>query len=64
MPAKAAPMIAGVRKDVLEAFAAREAARYAKGRPKSAQAAAMGAGAWLSGVPMHWMADWPMPLCR
>ena len=60
MPAKAAPTVAGVRKDVLDAFRAREAARYAQGRPKSAEAA-KGAGAWLGGVPMHWMADWPMP---
>jgi len=61
MDTKAAPTIAGVSKTRLTAFATREAARYAKGRPKSAAAAAGGAGAWLGGVPMHWMADWPMP---
>lgn len=58
MPAES---IAGVRKDRLEAFAAREAAAYAKARPKAAAALAKGAGNFLSGVPMHWMADWPMP---
>ena len=53
--------VAGVRTDRLQAFAAREAQRYARGRPKAAEALAKGAGAWLGGVPMHWMADWPMP---
>jgi glutamate-1-semialdehyde 2,1-aminomutase len=53
--------IAGVRRDRLLAFAAREAARFAQGRPLSAAALKAGAGAWLGGVPMHWMADWPMP---
>jgi glutamate-1-semialdehyde 2,1-aminomutase len=53
--------IAGVRKDRLQAFATREAARFAAGRPLSAAAIKAGAGAWLGGVPMHWMADWPMP---
>jgi glutamate-1-semialdehyde 2,1-aminomutase len=54
-------MIAGIRKDRLAAFATREAATYAKARPKSAKALAKGAGHFLNGVPMHWMADWPMP---
>ena len=58
MPAET---IAGVRKDRLQTFAAREAAAYAKARPKAAAALAKGAGNFLSGVPMHWMADWPMP---
>ena len=58
MPAET---IAGVRKDRLEAFAAREAAAYARARPKAAAALTKGAGHFLSGVPMHWMADWPMP---
>jgi glutamate-1-semialdehyde 2,1-aminomutase len=53
--------IAGVRRDRLTAFAAREAARYASARPKAAAAMMAGAGTFLSGVPMHWMADWPMP---
>jgi glutamate-1-semialdehyde 2,1-aminomutase len=54
-------MIAGIRKDRLAAFATREAAAYAKTRPRAAKALARGAGAFLGGVPMHWMADWPMP---
>ena len=54
-------MIAGIRTDRLAAFATREAATYAKARPKSAKALAKGAGHFLNGVPMHWMADWPMP---
>ena len=56
-----ADTIAGVRTDRLTAFAAHEAATYAKARPKSAKALAKGAGTFLGGVPMHWMADWPMP---
>ncbi|MFN4154517.1 MAG: aspartate aminotransferase family protein [Paracoccaceae bacterium] len=55
------PMIAGVQTDRLNAFAAREASRYARSRPKSAEALAAGAGVFLNGVPMHWMRDWPMP---
>ena len=53
-------MIAGVRRDRIEALRAREAARYAFSRPKSA-AAAKAASSFLDGVPMHWMKDWPMP---
>ncbi|WP_395541681.1 aspartate aminotransferase family protein [Neotabrizicola sp. sgz301269] len=54
-------LIAGIPRDRLAAFAAREAKRFSKSRPKAAKALAKGAGAFLSGVPMHWMADWPMP---
>ncbi|WP_103334556.1 aspartate aminotransferase family protein [Pseudotabrizicola formosa] len=53
--------IAGVPTDRLTAFAAREAQRYARSRPKSAKALADGAGTFLNDVPMHWMRDWPMP---
>lgn len=56
-----ADLIAGIRRDRLAAFTAREAEAYAKARPKAAAALAKGAGAFLGGVPMHWMADWPMP---
>ena len=55
------PLIAGIRADRLAAFAAREAAVYAASRPKAAKTLAKGAGNFLGGVPMHWMADWPMP---
>jgi glutamate-1-semialdehyde 2,1-aminomutase len=54
-------LIAGIRTDRLSAFAAREASRYAQARPKSAKAQTTGASPFLGGVPMHWMADWPMP---
>ena len=53
--------IAGVRRDRLSVLRAREAVRYAQGRPKSAGALRAGAAAYLDGVPMHWMKDWPMP---
>jgi glutamate-1-semialdehyde 2,1-aminomutase len=54
-------LIAGIRPDRLAAFAAREAKAYAASRPKAAQALKDRAGTFLGGVPMHWMADWPMP---
>ncbi len=53
-------LIAGVAAERLVALRAREEARYVQGRPKSAAAVA-GAAAYLDGVPMHWMTDWPMP---
>ncbi len=59
--AKAQTLIAGIPKDRLEQIAAREARRFAQSRPKAAAALARGAGAFLGNVPMHWMADWPMP---
>lgn len=56
-----ADTIAGIATSRLAAFAAREAAAYAKARPKSAKSLAKGADVFLGRVPMHWMADWPMP---
>ncbi len=53
--------IAGIRRDRLEDFAAREAARFARSRPQTRAALAAGAEAFLDGVPLHWMKDWPMP---
>jgi glutamate-1-semialdehyde 2,1-aminomutase len=35
--------------------------RFARSRPKTRAALAAGAAAWLDGVPLHWMKDWPMP---
>ena len=58
MPAE---LIAGVLKDRLDALTAREAKRFAAGRPKAKAALSHEASAWLDGVPMHWMKDWPMP---
>lgn len=53
--------VAGVPRDRLEILAVRERRRFVTSRPRSAAALASGAGAFLSGVPMHWMLDWPMP---
>jgi len=55
-----APMIAGIDAARLKAFAKAEAAHYASRRPKS-RLAQEGASAYLGGVPLHWMRDWPMP---
>jgi glutamate-1-semialdehyde 2,1-aminomutase len=54
-------LIAGVRRDRLEALATREARRYACSRPRTRAALAEGAAHYLDGVPLHWMKDWPMP---
>ncbi|MFT4151685.1 MAG: aspartate aminotransferase family protein [Paracoccaceae bacterium] len=54
-------MIAGVPRARLERFARREARRYAQARPIARAAMERGSGAFLDGVPMHWMKDWPMP---
>ncbi len=54
-------LIAGIPRARIEALASREAERYAKTRVRTAEALAKGAAAFLDGVPMHWMRDWPMP---
>ncbi|MGB8814108.1 MAG: aminotransferase class III-fold pyridoxal phosphate-dependent enzyme, partial [Paracoccaceae bacterium] len=54
-------LVAGIRRDRIAALTAREAKRFAATRPQTQVALAAGAGAWLGGVPMHWMRDWPMP---
>ena len=56
-----APLIAGVSPARIAALAEWEAATYASARPKTRAALEAGAGAWLDGVPMHWMRDWPQP---
>ncbi|MEI6098746.1 MAG: aspartate aminotransferase family protein, partial [Alphaproteobacteria bacterium] len=53
--------IAGVNPARLSAFAARESRRFAASRPKSRAALAKDAAAYLDGVPLHWMKDWPLP---
>lgn len=58
---KAPAETAGIPLPRLQAFAKAEAERYARSRPASAEALAKGASAFLNGVPMHWMRDWPMP---
>ncbi len=54
-------IIAGISIDRLAAFARREAETYAKARPRSLKSLEKSSGTFLGGVPMHWMADWPMP---
>ena len=54
-------LIAGIRPERLEKLRAREAKRFATGRPKARAALDQGAEAFLDGVPLHWMKDWPMP---
>jgi glutamate-1-semialdehyde 2,1-aminomutase len=54
-------LIAGIETDHLRHFATQEATRYAASRPNTQHALNMGEGAFLAGVPMHWMRDWPMP---
>ena len=54
-------LIAGVRRDRVDALRAREAKRFAHCRPNAKTALERGAGAFLDGVPLHWMKDWPMP---
>ena len=59
--AKPAKLVAGIPQDRLTRIAEREARRFTQSRPKAAAALAKGAGTFLNNVPMHWMADWPMP---
>jgi glutamate-1-semialdehyde 2,1-aminomutase len=54
-------MIAGINPDRLAAFTLRETRRYLASRPNTQAALQAGGGAYLAGVPMHWMRDWPMP---
>ena len=54
-------MIGGVSRSRMEALRTAEAARYEAARPRTRPALARGADAYLDGVPMHWMKDWPMP---
>ncbi|MBD3786546.1 MAG: aspartate aminotransferase family protein [Sphingomonadales bacterium] len=51
----------GVSPARIAALAARESEIYASARPKTRAALAAGSGAFLDGVPMHWMRDWPQP---
>lgn len=56
-----APMIAGISRDRLTEFHTRETRRFAQGRARTRALLEAGQGAWLGGVPMHWMKDWPSP---
>ena len=53
--------IADIPADRLQRFLDKEAERFRAGRPGSAAAHASGAAAFLDGLPMHWMKDWPLP---
>ncbi|MGP3699275.1 aspartate aminotransferase family protein [Rhodobacter sp. NSM] len=52
---------AGVLDGRIAAFLAREADAFKRANPRSRAALQSGAAAWLGGVPMHWMKDWPSP---
>ena len=54
-------LVAGIRRDRLDALRQREVAAYAAARPKTEAALKAGSQPFLDGVPMHWMKDWPMP---
>ena len=54
-------LIAGVSPSRIDVLRRRESARFARGRRLSHSAAKAGNAAWLGGVPMLWMRDWPMP---
>ncbi len=56
-----ADLIAGVPVARIAAISAREAKRFARARPLSRAAIAAGQAAFVQGVPMLWMVDWPMP---
>ncbi len=60
-PTIASQTIAGIDADRLTRFAEREARRFTATRPASKAALRAGAAAYLDGVPLHWMKDWPMP---
>ncbi|MCC0078686.1 MAG: aspartate aminotransferase family protein [Rhodobacter sp.] len=60
-PAPAPSNAPRLNPDRLAAFAAREADRFARARPRTRALLDQGAAPWLAGVPMHWMRDWPSP---
>ena len=53
--------LAGINLARLERFRKAESDRYLRARPASRAAHEAAQGAWLNGVPMHWMRDWPGP---
>lgn len=54
-------LIGGVPAGRIAAVRAREAEIFAARRPKTRAALAQGTAAFLDGVPMLWMKDWPQP---
>jgi glutamate-1-semialdehyde 2,1-aminomutase len=53
--------IGGVSATRIDAMRAREAGIFAAARPKTRDALENGSAAFLDGVPMLWMKDWPQP---
>lgn len=53
--------IAGFEKSAIDAYRTRQEAAFIAARPRSRAALDAGESAWLDGVPMHWMRDWPSP---
>ncbi len=51
----------GIDLSRLAALTARERARFAERRVRSAALAREAAEHWLDGVPLHWMTDWGLP---
>jgi glutamate-1-semialdehyde 2,1-aminomutase len=58
---KISSLIGGIAASKIAAFKKSQDAIYAKHRVKTKAALAKGAAPFISGVPMHWMLDWPMP---
>ncbi len=54
-------LIGGVAADRIAAMRMQAAEVFATARPKTRAALAAGAAAFLDGVPMLWMTDWPQP---
>ncbi|MCO6386436.1 aspartate aminotransferase family protein [Aliihoeflea sp. 40Bstr573] len=61
MDGQVSQAIGGVDVARIRELRAREERAFARARPKSQKAAGHGLTGFLGGVPMHWMADWPMP---
>ncbi len=57
----ATDLIGGVPASRIAAVRTREAAAFAAARPKTKAALESGSAAFLDGVPMLWMKDWPQP---
>ena len=53
--------IGGVPRATLSAYRAAQEEVYRATRPRSAELAAGARDAWVNGVPMQWMTDWPLP---
>jgi glutamate-1-semialdehyde 2,1-aminomutase len=54
-------LVSGITSDRIASFKTAQDGIYAKARPTTKAALASVRPAFLSGVPMHWMLDWPMP---